>query len=261
MKKIAACLAALALSLFAASVGPSRGALVIAGGGKLAPEVRQRFVALAGGPNASFVTIPTALDDKALDLAHAAKRFQEYFGVNNVAVLHTRDRAEADSEAFVAPLRRASGVWLEGGRQWRLADAYLNTRTEREIKAVLARGGVIGGSSAGATIQGSYLVRGALEGNGVMMAPGHEQGFGLVKNVAIDQHLITRKRENDLVAVIDAHPELVGVGIDEATAIVVEGDRFEVIGPSKVAVYDGKDHNGRKYFFLSAGDKYQFNGK
>jgi cyanophycinase len=73
--------------------------------------------------------------------------------------------------------------------------------------------------------------------------------------------LITRKRENDLVAVIDAHPELIGVGIDEGTAIVVEGDRFEVIGPSKVAVYDGQDHHGRKYFFLSAGDKYEFNGK
>jgi cyanophycinase len=181
MKKIAAGLAGLALSLLAASIGPSRGALVIAGGGKLAPQVRQRFVALAGGPDANFVTIPTAIDDKTLDLGQAAQRFQKYFGANHVTVLHTRDRAEADSEAFTAPLRRASGVWLEGGRQWRLADAYLNTRTEREIKAVLARGGVIGGTSAGATIQGSYLVRGALEGNSIMMAPGHEQGFGLLR--------------------------------------------------------------------------------
>ena len=79
--------------------------------------------------------------------------------MRHVTVLHTRDRAEADTETFVAPLKTARGVWFGGGRQWRLVDAYLGTRTQRELEAVLARDGVIGGSSSGATIQGSYLVR------------------------------------------------------------------------------------------------------
>ena len=120
--------------------------------------------------------------------------FIRRFGVKNVTVLHTRDRAEADTEAFVAPLKTARGVWFGGGRQWRLVDAYMGTRTQREIEAVLARGGVIGGGSAGATIQGSYLVRGAREGNHIMMAKGYEQGFGYLRGVAIDQHLLVRGR-------------------------------------------------------------------
>ena len=96
----------------------------------------------------------------------------------------------ADTEAFAAPLKTARGVWFAGGRQWRLVDAYMGTRTQREIEAVLARGGVVGGCSAGATIQGSYLVRGAREGNQIMMAKGYEEGFGYLRGVAIDQHLL-----------------------------------------------------------------------
>jgi cyanophycinase len=174
-------------------------------------------------------------------------------------MLHTRKKEEADSLAFVAPIKKARGVFFPGGRQWRLADSYLGTRTEKELRKLLDRGGVIAGTSAGATIQGSFLVRGAVEGNTLMMSPGHEQGFAYLKNVAVDQHIITRHREKDLSQVTHAHPELLGIGIDERTAIVVHGDHFEVIGPSKVAITDGKDHDGQPYYFLTAGD--QFNLK
>jgi cyanophycinase len=238
------------------SVGPDQGSLVIVGGGAVGPEIVARFVELAGGPESEFVVIPTASESDPVDLDRARQRFVRTFGARKVTVLHTRDRAEADTEAFVAPLRTARGVWYDGGRQWRLVDSYFNTRTQREIEAVLARGGVIGGSSAGATIQGSYLVRGAREGNHIMMAKGYEQGFGYLKNVAIDQHILPRHRENDLVAVIEAHPELLGLGIDEATAVVVQGDRFEVIGKSVVGIYDGQDHDGKRYYFLNTGDQF-----
>ena len=144
----------------------------------------------------------------------------------------------ADSAEFVAALKTAKGVWIDGGRQWRLVDSYLGTKTAKELDNVLERGGVIAGTSAGATIQGSYLVRGAREGNTIMMAKGYEEGFGFLRNVAIDQHLIARHRENDLVPVISLKPELLGIGLDEATAIVVTGDSFSVIGASKVAIYD-----------------------
>ncbi|MCP4894365.1 MAG: cyanophycinase, partial [Actinomycetales bacterium] len=159
-------------------------------------------------------------------------------GATNVHLLHTRDPKVADSDEFVAVLRDARALWFGGGRQWRLADAYLGTKTEAAFHDVLKRGGVIGGSSAGATIQASYLVRGAPEGNQIMMSSGHEQGFGFIHNSAIDQHLLVRKRENDMLPVIRKHPHLLGIGIDESTALYVRGNNAEVIGKSKVLFYD-----------------------
>jgi cyanophycinase len=174
-----------------------------------------------------------------------------------LTVLHTRDPKLADTEAFVKPLTTARGVFFGGGRQWRLADAYLNTRVQRELQALLDRGGVVGGSSAGATILGSFLVRGDTKGNELMVGD-HVVGFGFLKNSAIDQHLLRRNRQFDLIEVVEKRPELLGIGIDENTAIVVEGDRFDVIGQGYVAIYDAK-HATRppaQFYFLAAGDRY-----
>jgi cyanophycinase len=234
-------------------VGPAAGALVVDGGGEN-PETIKRFVALAGGVDSPVVLIPTALESEQIDLKRQGQTFTRRFGFKNVTVLHTRDRAEADKAEFAAPLERARGVWFGGGRQWRLVDAFMGTRTQRAIEAVLARGGVVGGSSAGATIQGSYLLRGAREGNHIMMAKGYEEGFGYLKGVTVDQHLIVRRRQDDLVGVIEKKPELLGLGLDEPAAIVVQGDRMEVIGRSVIGIYDGKDHDGKRYYFLAPGE-------
>jgi len=238
-------------------IGPANGSLLIHGGGKLGRETLDEFIRLAGGVNANFVVIPTAEPGEDWGEEYVAHFFLTRIGAKHVAVVHTRDRAVADSAAFVEPLTKANAVWLDGGRQWRLADAYLGTRTLTELRGVLSRGGVIGGSSAGATIQGSYMVRGAPEGNMVMMAKGHEEGFALLRNSAIDQHVIARHREEDMQPVIAAHPELLGFGIDEGTAIIVQGDRARVIGASKVAITDhgyAPGPDGRRYFFLNPGD-------
>jgi cyanophycinase len=234
-------------------VGPANGHLIVAGGGRLGPEIMERFIALAGGPDARIVIIPTAGEsDEYADNWGGYAVFREA-GVRDVTVLHTRDPGVADSDAFSAPLRVATGVWIPGGRQWRLADAYLDTRTLRELFGVLERGGAIGGSSAGASIQASYMVRGAVEGNTIMMAPGHEAGFGFLRNAAVDQHLIARGRQNDLLEVIARYPDLLGIGLDEGTAILVTGDRAEVIGRSLVAFYNTHDSDGEPYYFLGAG--------
>jgi cyanophycinase len=239
------------------TIGPAKGWLIIHGGGRTMPEITNRLITLAGGADANFVVIPTAAPDAAIDLDKIRESSAQWLRVAHITVLHTRDRKQADSREFVEPLRHASGVWIEGGRQWRLADAYLGTAVEREIKALLARGGVVGGSSAGATIQGSYLVRGASAtasnpdgDNTIMMAPGHEVGFGLLPISTIDQHVIARHRESDLDAVIAAHPGLLGIGIDEGAAIVVHGDSFEVMG-GKVLIHDGKP-----YYLLLPGTKF-----
>ncbi|MCG8466615.1 MAG: cyanophycinase [Gemmatimonadetes bacterium] len=238
-------------------VGPANGSLVVVGGAMQSEEIVNRFVQLAGGTGARIVVIPTAGGAESYGPSFGGLRPFQRAGVTDLALRHTNDRAEADSEAFVAAIREATGVWFTGGRQWRLADSYLGTRTEEELWALLARGGVIGGSSAGATIQGSYLARGDTRTNTIMMGD-HEEGFGFLRNTAIDQHLLRRNRQFDLLEIIEARPDLLGIGIDENTAIVVRGDRFEVIGESYVAIYDNQStlDSGGRFFFLSPGDQY-----
>ena len=231
-------------------VGPAHGTLLIVGGGNMG-KLWPLFLELAGGKDAPIVVIPTAGEGPEPE-AKAAETLRAH-GATNVTVLHTRDRAMADREDFTEPLRTARAVWFEGGRQWRLVDVYLRTRTQKEIWALLERGGLVGGSSAGATIQGSYLVRGAPEGNQIMMSPGHEEGFALLRDTAIDQHVNTRKRADDLRPVLKVHPALLGIALDEATAIVVSGDRCEVAGAGTVRFLASADAPAVE---LTAGGRY-----
>jgi len=223
------------------TVGPARGHLVIVGGGRMTREITEEFSRLAGGFDQPIVTIPTASEGEDWGDDYLAKCYATKAGFKAISVLHTRDPKVAETEDFVQPLRTARAVWIDGGRQWRLADSYLGTRTERELHALLERGGVIAGSSAGATIQGSYLVRGAPTGNAIMMSPGHEAGFGFLRQCAIDQHVIARKRHFDLYQVVQRFPQLLGVGIDESTAWIVSGNEARVVGASDVLVHNSEE--------------------
>jgi cyanophycinase len=245
--------------------GPEKGSLVIVGGAMRDTAIVDRFIELAGGKDAPIVVIPTASGSTEMDTARII-RFLTGRGATNVSLVHTYDSLEADNEAFAAPIKKASGLWFTGGRQWRIVDAYGGTVTEEEMRKVLDRGGVIGGSSAGATIQGSYLARGDTKTNTIMMGD-HERGFSYLEASAIDQHLLVRNRQHDLVEVIATYPHLLGIGLDENTAIIVQGDEFEVVGESFVAIYDYKLWqesategaplaNGGKFFLLREGDRY-----
>lgn len=249
--------------------GPARGHLVIAGGGNLdGSGIYERFIALAGGPAAKVVIVPTAGGNRrpngdliAYDSAQVLAPWKAR-GLTNVHLLHTHDPRVADTEAFARLLGDATGVWFNGGRQWNLVDSYAGTRTLRGFHDVLARDGVVGGSSAGATIQGTFLVRGAVSGSGVMIAPEpeHQDAFGFLRASAIDQHVDTRNRWNDLGVVMDRFPGYLGLGISEGTAVVVRRDTFEVIGKARVAVHDRTGATpaapGAPYALLSAGDRY-----
>lgn len=241
----------------APEVGPANGSLVIAGGGDLDSEILERFLDLAGGPDAPIVVIPTAGGAEGYGPFWRGLLPWKRLGATRLTVLHTYDPAVADTEEFVKPVQDARGVWFSGGRQWRLADSYLETRVHEELRALLDRGGVIGGTSAGATIQGSYLARGDTGTNTIMMGD-HEQGLAFLKNVAIDQHLLQRNRQFDLIEIVEAHPDLLGIGIDEETALVVRGDQFEVIGRSYVAIYDHRHmlDSGGKFYLLAPGDRF-----
>jgi cyanophycinase len=248
--------------------GPAKGTLVIQGGGSdEGTGIFETFINLAGGLGARIVVVPTAGGNRTADgrvieykeeqvLAPWKKR-----GATNVVMLHTHDPKVADTEEFAKALRDAKAVWFNGGRQWNCVDSYAGTLTLREFHNVLERGGVIGGSSAGATIQGDYLVRGAVAGSEIVMTPEpeHEHGFAFLRKVAIDQHINTRNRWDDLIPVIKKYPQMLGIGLSEGTAIIVTGDRFEVIGKWKVAIHDNTRAYQpweKPYFVLSAGDVY-----
>lgn len=239
------------VNVFAAGVEPPQGKLLIVGGGSIGPSIWKELARLAGGFDAPLVYVPTASENEPKT---DAAEFLRKAGFTHVTTLHTRDPKKANERSFVAPLLNAKIVFFGGGRQWRIVDSYAGTETERAFLDVLKRGGVVAGTSAGASIQASYLVRGARENNFVMMAPAYERGFGYLPGTAIDQHLLRRNRANDLWQVIGKHPELLGIGIDESTAISVEGKRFMVVGESLVAIYDAaRTHESPRHYFLSPG--------
>lgn len=247
----------LPVPLFAEDAVP-KGHLIIHGGGSLTADVIDRFVELGGGTEGHLVYVPTSLEDDASTDLTSIPAYLRPRSFGKVTILHTRDPKVADTDEFIAPLKTVTAIWFSGGRQWRTMDAYLNTRTAAAFIAAYRRGGVIAGSSAGATVQGSYLVRGAPEGNHIMMADGHEQGFGFLPDAAIDQHAIVRKRLGDMIPVIERYPHLLGVAIDESTALVVSGGVATVLGKSRVALYDANRWADEKtrYFFLEKGERF-----
>ncbi|KAF1979219.1 class I glutamine amidotransferase-like protein [Bimuria novae-zelandiae CBS 107.79] len=248
------------------TIGPEKGYLVIVGGNLQSESIYSRIIALAGGPSASIIVVPTAGGEPTYGQNFSTALTFRELGATNVNVLHTYDPAVADTDAFVAPLITADAVFFGGGRQWRLVDAYAGTKTEVAFNEVLERGGVISGSSAGASIIGSFLARGDTSGNDILVGD-HTVGFGYLKNSAIDQHVLVRNRHFDMFQILEVQPELLGIAIDEDTAVVVSGNDAEVIGSTYALIYDGgfwsRDGSGGKYdlpekkfYFLKEGDRY-----
>jgi len=226
-----------------ASPRVENGSLVICGGGRLPAAITNKFVELAGGEDAVIVLVPSASprrgeNDRRIRLG----RTFEQRGAQ-VRVLDCAHPGEVTADKL-SVLEGATGVWFGGGRQWRLCDAFEGTEAIAAFHAVLARGGVIGGSSAGATIQGEFLVRGNPLGNTDEWCEGYDRGFGFLPGCAIDQHFIARNRTADLQQVIHQLPQLIGLGIDEGTAAIVRGGELVVLGRSKIAIFDARSRAG-----------------
>jgi cyanophycinase len=222
----------------------ANGTLMIVGGGGLPKGLMQSFVEAAGGLDAKLVYVPCAeQEDMSRDTSTIAT--WKNMGVETCHLLHTKDRIKAnEDESFFAPLKTATGIWFGGGRQWNFADSYYGTTTHRLMKEVLERGGVIGGSSAGASIQGKYLARATPIDNVKIMAPGYERGgLGFLSGVAIDQHFSQRSRQNDLRLLVKRYPQLLGIGIDEGTAIIVKESQARIVGKGNVFFYSFQDSN------------------
>ena len=253
--------------------GPPTGTLVIVGGGSTdGTNIMEKFVELGGGVEGKFVIVPTAGGNRNADGSLIAYQEEQILrqwkmrGLKNVKMLHTHDPKVANTVEFAQAVSDATAVWFNGGRQWNIVDSYAGTMTYNEFHKVLERGGVIGGSSAGATIQGAYLVRGDTSGPNVMMTeePNHQKAFEFLRKSAIDQHINTRMRWDHLIPVIQKFPNLLGIGLSEGTAIIVKGDQFEVMGKWKIAIHDNTrlyQPWEKPYFVLGAGDVYDMKAR
>jgi cyanophycinase len=245
-------LSSLPNSTAAPDVPNTGGALLIHGGGQVPDSVRRRFCDLAGGSRARILVIPTRYvppDDESHDLDVAV--WQRY-GVESAEILSAPSRSAADEPVFARPIAKATGVWLGGGDQLKLAATYAGTEVERQLKALVERGGVVGGSSAGAAVMSKVMIsrgrRSAVEAH----------GFDLLPGAVIDQHFLKRNRFQRMSGVLNGHPELVGFGIDEHTALVVRlpSGKVSVIGESYVvACVPGREGQPPRTEILKAGDR------
>lgn len=215
---------------------PEKGTLILSGGGGVSVDTFKLFIEAAGGKEARFVCIPTAGDDH--DTSYSARRLTD-MGCKHVSILHTRDQAVADSdERILKMLDEANGVWIDGGRTYRVMQAYENTQVQKRIHALLQRGGVFGGSSAGCQLVSEFLVRGNPETANQLEFPLFNRGLGLLTGVILDAHFRQRHREYEFGYLVLLHPELLGIGVDEGTSIVVKSEIATVVGTNGVTFFD-----------------------
>jgi len=221
----------------------AEGSVIIIGGAE--DKVRDRvilgrFVALAGGPDATIAVISTA---SSLG-AEAAERYREVFGslgVRHVRPIHAVTRSQANDESAVLAMRDATGVFLTGGNQLRLASTIGGTRLADAVLDRFRHGAVVAGTSAGASAMSSHMIAFGASG----ATPKHRMaqisaGLGVLPGVIVDQHFQQRNRLGRLLSLIAQNPSLLGLGVDEDTAGVVGPDHIlEVIGRGSITVVDG----------------------
>ena len=229
------------------------GHLVIIGGGTRPPEVMQKIAALAGGANGEMLIFPHAsgVPETGPDLE---KEFRA-LGLGAV-VLVTADRTAADTDAVLAQMDGATGVYFAGGDQNRITAALLGTKVAQRLLALYRNGAVIAGTSAGAAVMSRVMITGdearpltkdeawqTIESENVATAP----GLGFLDDVILDQHFVRRRRFNRLLSLVLEQPTQLGVAIDEETATWVKPDRtFEVIGRGPVLVLDASGGTASK---------------
>ncbi|MEO1618771.1 MAG: cyanophycinase [Planctomycetota bacterium] len=241
------------------------GTLFLHGGSRLHQDVLEEFVALAGGKEVPFVCIPSASQFDAFETprSYSAESLNE-MGCSQVTILHTDDPMVADqSEAFARMLEDAAAVWIDGGRTFRFMDSYEGTRVPKLLAQVLERGGVVGGSSAGCQVPSDFLVRGNPTSNRDIAFGGYTRGMGLLKGVIIDAHFLQRQRHEPFLQLMQKHPQMLGIGIDESTALVVNGHQGRVVGNAAVSFYDlsGKTEDEFKPVILNAGQSYDLRAR
>jgi cyanophycinase len=235
-------LVALAMSCTTVGAEETRGHLVLNGGGSKPREVMETFVELAGGQDASIAVFPTASGEPDTGQYYRDLLADEY-GCTNVFVAEVKTAQDARDPVLAARVLAAGGIFFSGGDQRRITEALHGTPVGDAVLEAFATGAVVGGTSAGTACQSGLMITG--DGDFTVISADNVElwdGLGLFEGVIVDQHFVARSRHNRLMTVVLEHPELLGVGVDEATALWVRPDgTFEVLGDGWVVIYDARD--------------------
>jgi len=254
MRRSSLLFAALFVSVVLPATGQApKGSLVIVGGGPRPREIGELFLKQAGGQGAKVLVLPMASAEPAETGAASAQDWNR-MGARATSLVITKANADADS--VVAAITSAGGIWFPGGVQSRIMDAIAGTRAERALRDAYVRGAVIGGTSAGAAIMSPVMITGDERRFGGDRPPSDSSqafitiemdnivttaGLGLLPNTIVDQHFIRRRRHNRLISLVLEKPASIGIGIDEATALVVRADgKWEIAGDGPVIIYDAR---------------------
>jgi len=234
-------------SFFLHAANKSKGYLFIIGGGHRSETMMRRFIELANqSNNPKIVIFPMASGSPEESGQSMVEEFKE-IGITDVEY-HVLSREQALQEENKKIFDNVSCVYFTGGDQSRLTKALVDTPIHKKLLEIYEKGGVIGGTSAGAAVMSEIMITGdekreveeghafeKIQADNIVTTP----GFGFVRTAIIDQHFVARRRHNRLVSLVAEHPKLLGIGIDESTAIIVKPDEtFEVLGEQNVIVYD-----------------------
>lgn len=247
MRKIASILSCLFITLSLYGHSNVEGHLFIIGGGHRSESMMRKFIELSGG--GKIVIFPMASGSPEKAGQNMVDEFKK-LGVQEVNYyILSREQALQEENANI--LEDVKGVYFSGGDQSRLTAALVNTPIHIKLLEIYKDGAVIGGTSAGAAVMSEIMITGdekrevkkgdeftKIQALNIVTSP----GFGFMKTAIIDQHFIARKRHNRLISLVAEHPDLLGIGIDESTAIIVNPEEtFEVIGEQNVIVYDASE--------------------
>jgi cyanophycinase len=254
MKRAWVCVLLLVAALSVPCLARPRGCLFIIGGGERDEPMMRRYIDLARGfGSGKIVVFPMASAEPKETGDALVEEMKKLGAANAVNCILTREQALA--EGSVSLLDGVGGVFFSGGDQSRQMAVLLHTPMHRRLLDLYEKGCVMGGTSAGAAVMSEVMITGdekrkaeegkefsTIEADNVVTA----EGLGFLRTAIIDQHFVARKRLNRLISVVAERPALLGVGIDESTAIIVRPDQiFEVLGESNVLVLDGSRERAR----------------
>ena len=223
-------------------------------------SILAEFIRLSGGKRARIAVIPTASEHAATSGAGYCRHFKT-LGARDAEYLEVEERADANQDAAFELLCRASGIFITGGDQARLVSLLVGTRVMETVRQCQQAGCVIAGTSAGASILSAHMMvpsglPGVASNNG---SPRRGEtdlvaGFGLLQDIIIDQHFSQRGRIGRMLEAFASNPGLLGMGIDEDTAVVIDRtERLTVLGSGSVTIIDGRNATS-DYFDRALGE-------
>ena len=219
-------------------------------------EILHTFFGRSGSTDAHIAIIPSASREPAILGSRYLTIFEE-MGAKQVEVLDIREREQCEDPQFQACLEACTGVFLTGGDQLRLCAVLADTPVMETVRLRVQRGELtLAGTSAGAAVMGHHMIAGGGSGE----SPNRSlvdlaTGLGFIPKVIVDQHFHNRNRMARLISAIAAHPDLLGIGIDEDTCAMVEGDGLlQVMGKGTVTIVDPGEVSYTNYPNVGATD-------